>query len=105
MFYFGESESWAATYTLFQADGTVFDTLYIKHIGDRHSTPAFFEYVFEADGLKSESQYPLKLQGARSFQVSSEYNEEIMPLQFKENESFTLTIKQDGKTEQLTLRD
>lgn len=33
------------------------------------------------------------------------YNEEMVPLQSKENESFTLTIKQDGKTEQLTLRD
>lgn len=81
----------------------MFDSLYIQNIGDREAEQKPIEYVFEGNGIKSESQYPLELQGGRSLQVSSEYNKELIKINRNDKE-YKLTIKQDGTSEELTLR-
>ena len=101
--YFAKGKEWAASYTLFDGGETMFDSLYIQNIGDREAEQKPIEYVFEGNGIKSESQYPLELQGVRSLQVSSEYNKELIKINRNDKE-YKLTIKQDGTSEELTLR-
>ncbi|MEF2248036.1 hypothetical protein V1L65_24195 [Paenibacillus sp. IITD108] len=101
--YFAKGETWAASYTLFDGGETNFDSLYIQHIGNRESEQNPIEYILEGDGIKMESQYPLKLQGVRSLQVSSEYNKELVKLEDNNNE-YKLIIKQNGVSEELILR-
>lgn len=102
--YFAKGETWASTYTLIDGGETVFDSLYIQHIGNRELQLKPIEYVLEGNGIKSESQYPQKLQGVRSFQVSSEYNKQLINLEDNENKEYKLIIKQNGKMEELILR-
>ncbi|WP_239616809.1 hypothetical protein [Cohnella mopanensis] len=102
--YFAKGETWASTYTLIDAGDTLFDSLYIQHIGNRETELKPIEYVLEGNGIKSASQYPQKLQGVRSFQVSSEYNKQLIDLEDNEDKEYKLIIKQNGKTEELTLR-
>jgi hypothetical protein len=83
--YFAKGTTWASTYTLIDASETIFDSLYIQHIGNRETKINSIEYVLEGNGIKSESQYPQKLQGVRSFQVSSEYNKELINLNDNKN--------------------
>jgi len=101
--YFAKGQTWVSTYTLIDAGETIFDSLYIQHIGDRDSELKPIEYVLEGNGLKSESQYPQKLQGVRSFQVSSEYNKQLINLEENENKAYKLIVKQGGKIEELIL--
>ena len=101
--YFAKGETWASTYTLINAGETVFDSLYIQHIGNRESELKPIEYVFEGNGIKTESQFPQKLQGVRSFQVSSEYNKQLVNLE-DNNKEYKLIIKQNGILEELILR-
>lgn len=102
--YFAKGDSWASTYTLIDAGETIFDSLYIQHIGNRESETKPIEYVLEGNGIKSETQYPQKLQGVRSFQVSTEYNKQLINIENNEGKEFKLTIKQNGKIEELILR-
>jgi hypothetical protein len=102
--YFAKGDLWASTYTLIDADDTIFDSLYIQHIGNRESEMKPIEYILEGNGIKSESQYPQNLQGVRSFQVSTEYNKQLINLENNEDKEYKLTIEQDGKIEELILR-
>jgi hypothetical protein len=102
--YFAKGDSWASTYTLIDAGESIFDSLYIQHIGNRESEMKPIEYELEGNGIKSESQYPQKLQGVRSFQVSTEYNKQLINIENIEGKEFKLTIKQNGKIEELILR-
>lgn len=103
LIYFAKGEAWAASYTLFDGGETIFDSLYIQHIGNRDSEQKPIEYILEGNGVKMESQFPLKLQGVRSLQVSSEYNKELMKLE-DNNKEYKLIIKQNGISEELILR-
>lgn len=102
--YFAKGDLWASTYTLIDAGETIFDSLYIQQIGSRESETKPIEYVLEGNGIKSESQYPQDLQSIRSFQVSTEYNKQLINLENNEDKEYKLTIKQDGKVEELILR-
>lgn len=101
--YFSKGETWAATYTIFDGGETTFDSLYIQHIGNREEEQEPIEYILEGEGIKKASQYPLKLQGVRSIQISSEYNKKLMNLE-EHNKEFKLIIKQNEESEKLTLR-
>lgn len=50
-----------------------------------------------------ESQYPQKLQGVRSFQVSSEFNQKLFKKEGLDKE-YTLTIKSLGEASELKLQ-
>ena len=102
--YFAKGEAWAATYTLIDAGESIFDSLYIQYIGDRVSELKPIEYVLEGNEFKMESQYPQELKSVRSFQVSGEYNKQLLNNFENKNQEFRLTIKQNGKSENLILR-
>jgi hypothetical protein len=102
--YFAKGETWASTYTLIDAGETIFDSLYIQHIGDREQELGPIEYVLEGGGMKLASQYPLKLQSVRSLQVSSEFNKAFINIEASDNKEYKLVITQDGKTEELLLK-
>ncbi|GGO00943.1 hypothetical protein [Saccharibacillus kuerlensis] len=59
--------------------------------------------IFEGNGIKKASQYPLELQGVRSLQVSSEYNKELMKIENNQKE-YKLMIKQNWRSEKLILK-
>ncbi|GBG10037.1 hypothetical protein PAT3040_04733 [Paenibacillus agaridevorans] len=101
--YFAKGETWAATYTIFDGGESTFDSLYIQHIGNREEEQEPIEYILEGEGIKMASQYPLKLQGVRSLQVSTEYNKELMNLE-EHNKELKLIIKQNEESEELLLR-
>jgi len=102
--YFAKGEQWATTYTLIDVGESVFDSLYIQHIGDRDSELEPIEYVLEGNGIKSATQYPQKLQGVRSFQSSTEYNKQLINLENIENKVYKLIIKQNDQKEELQLK-
>ncbi|MNU90826.1 hypothetical protein D3C71_807030 [compost metagenome] len=104
LIYFAKGDTWASTYTLIDAGETIFDSLYIQHIGDRDSELKPIEYELEGNGIKIESQYPQKLQGVRSFQVSGEYNKQFIKSFKDKNQEYKLTIKQNGVSKELVLR-
>ena len=103
--YFGKTEEWLATYSIFKVRNSLFDSIYIQNIGeDRESKKGPIEYILVGDeGLRFESSYPQELQGVRSFQTSSEYNSDVFSIMPNKDGVFTLTIKHNGKTEIITL--
>lgn len=102
--YFGKGEAWLATFSVFQVNQSLFDSLYIQYIGgNREEKIGPIEYSLAGDGFKSESQYPQELQGVRSFQVSTEANADIFSFKPNEDGVYTLTVKYKGGTETLTL--
>lgn len=102
--YFAEGEKWASTFTLIDAGESIFDSLYIQHIGDRESTLGPIKYTLEGKGIKLASQYPQKLQGVRSFQVSGESSKELIDGFEDKDQEYKLTIKQNGRSEELILK-
>ncbi|GKU78411.1 hypothetical protein [Paenibacillus sp. L3-i20] len=102
--YYGKGQTWASTLTFFEDRGTIFESLYIQHIGNRQAELKPFEYVLEGEGIKSASTYPQKLQGVRSFQVSSEFNSDYLNLVKNKQEEYNLSITHDGITEKLVLK-
>jgi len=102
--YFAEGEKWASTFTLIDAGESIFDSLYIQHIGDRESTLDPIEYTLEGKGIKLASQYPQKLQGVRSFQVSGESSKDLIDGFEDKDQEYKLTIKQNGSSEELILK-
>ncbi|GIO13851.1 hypothetical protein J19TS2_34060 [Cohnella xylanilytica] len=102
--YFAEGENWASTFTLMDAGESIFDSLYIQHIGDRESTMDPIEYTLEGKGIKLASQYPQKLQGVRSFQVSGESSKELIDGFEDKDQEYKLTIKQNESSEELILK-
>lgn len=102
--YFAKGETWAATYTLIDAEETIFDSLYIQHIGDRDLELEPIEYSLEGSRMKQESQYPRELQSVRSFQESGEHSKEVLNNIKDKDEEYKLTIKQSGGSEELILR-
>lgn len=101
--YYAIGSSWAATYTILDGGETFFDSLYIQNLDPAVSGMKPIEYVLKGDGREASSQYPQPLQGVRSFQVSTEYNKQLIDLSDYEDKVYQLTIKQDGKEEHLTL--
>lgn len=101
--YYAIGSSWAATYTILDGGETYFDSLYIQNLDPAVSGMKPIEYVLKGDGREASSQYPQPLQGVRSFQVSTEYNKQLIDLSDYEDKVYQLTIRQDGKEEHLTL--
>lgn len=103
--YFGKTEEWLATFSIFQVRTSLFDSIYIQNIGeDREAEIGTFEYTLAGgEGFKAESSFPQKLQGVRSFQVSGETNAEIFTIEPNVDGEFILTIRNRGKTETITL--
>ncbi len=102
--YFAEGEKWASTFTLIDAGESVFDSLYIQHIGDRESNLGPIEYTLEGKGIKLASQYPQKLQAVRSFQVSGESSKDLINGFEDKDQEYKLTIKQNESSEELILK-
>lgn len=102
--YFAKGETWATTYTLIDAGESIFHSLYIQHIGDREAEWKLIEYVLEGNGMEMKSQYPQELAGVRSFQVSGEYNKQLLNNFEDKNQDYRITIKQNGNSEDLILK-
>jgi len=102
--YYAKSDTWASTYTLIEDEESIFDSLYIQHIGERQLELKPIEYELEGNGMTTKSTSPQKLQSVRSFQVSGEYNKNIIKTEKSEDIEYTLTITQNGTSEVLVLR-
>lgn len=101
--YFSKNDNWAATVTLIRSEDSIFESLYIQDIGNPNETHSPIEYSLEGNGVNMESQYPQKLQGVRSFQVSSEFNQKLFKKEGLDKE-YTLTIKSLGEASELKLQ-
>lgn len=103
--YFGKTEEWLATYSVFKVRNSSFDSIYIQNIGeDRETKKGPIEYLLVGgEGYRSESSFPQELQGVRSFHTSSEVNSDVFSIMPNNDGVFTLTIKYNGKTEIITL--
>lgn len=100
----GKSENWLATYTLLTANESGYDSLYIQHIGDRYQENISpIEYILGGNGMKAESQYPMELQGVRSFHVSGEYNKNVFNIKPTQEDTYILQITTAEGTEEMTL--
>jgi hypothetical protein len=106
-FYFGQSNSWFATYSITKAKSSYYDSLSIQYLFDVNESKSEtgkigpIEYLLNSNSIKTQSSYPQELQGVANFHTGSRMNAEVAKITF--DKDIELTVKWQGKIETIKL--
>lgn len=107
-FYFGQSNSWFATYTITKDKSSYYDSLTIQFLFDDNETKSEtekigpIEYQLDGNSMKIESSYPQELQGVANFHTGSRTNADVIQISF--DKIIELTVNWKGKSETIKLK-
>lgn len=105
-FYFGQSNSWLAVYTITKVKSSYYDSLSIQYIFDDNNNNQTekigpIEYELTGNSMKIGSSSPQELQGTANFHTGSRMNVNNVKVTF--DKEIILTVKWQDKSETLKL--
>ncbi|MDP4193190.1 MAG: hypothetical protein Q8858_16615, partial [Bacteroidota bacterium] len=95
-FYFGQSYSWFATYSITKVKASYYDSLSMQYLFDDNSNDQTekigpIEYELIGNPMKIQSSYPQELQGFANFHTGSRMN--ISDIKITFDKDIELTVK------------
>lgn len=106
-FYFGQSNTWIATYSITKAKASYYDSLSIQYLFDNNESKSQtkkigpIEYQLNGNSMKEQSSSPQELQGIGYFHTGCRMNADITKIKF--DKDIELTVKWQGKNEIIKL--
>jgi hypothetical protein len=106
-FYFGQSNSWFATYSITKAKSSYYDSLSIQYLFDANEGKGEtgkigpIEYLLNGNSIIIQSAYPQELQGVANFHTGSRMNADVTKITF--DKDIELIVKWQGKSETIKL--
>lgn len=106
-FYFGQSKSWFATYSITKDKSSYYDSLSIQYLFDdnnKNQTEKIgpIEYQLTGNSMKSQSSSPQELQGVAYLHTGSRMNIDAVKITF--DKDIELIVKWQGKNETVKLQ-
>lgn len=106
-FYFGQSNSWLATYSITKVKSLYYDSLSIQYLFDvdninKTEKIGPIEYKLAGNSKETASSYPQELQGNANFHTGDIINADAFKITF--NKEMELTIKWQDKSETIKLK-
>lgn len=107
-FYFGQNDTWIATYSITKAKASYYDSLSIQYLFDINESKSQtqkigpIEYLLKGNSMKEQSSYPQELQGIGNFHTGCRMNADITKIKF--DKDIELTVKWQGRSEIIKLK-
>lgn len=106
-FYYGESSSWFATYSITEDKSSYYDSLTIQYLFDedgKNQTVKIgpIEYELNGNSIETKSSYPQELQGVANFHTGTRVNADMFDITF--DEEMELIVKWQDKNETIKLQ-
>ena len=106
-FYYGESSSWFATYTITEDKSSYYDSLTIQYLFDEDGDNQAgkigpIEYQLTGNSIETKSTYPQELQGVANFHTGTRINADMFEITF--DEEMELLVKWQDKDETVKLQ-
>jgi hypothetical protein len=106
-FYYGQSKSWFATYSITKDKSSYYDSLSIQYLFDDNSGNQTekigpIEYQLTGNSMKIQSSSPQELQGVAYFHTGSRMNIDAIKITF--DKDIKLIIRWQGKNETIKLQ-
>lgn len=106
-FYYGESSSWFATYTITEDKSSFYDSLTIQYLFDEDGDNKAekigpIEYQLSGNSIETKSTYPQELQGVANFHTGTRINADMFEITF--DEEMELLVKWQDKNETIKLQ-
>jgi len=106
-FYYGESSSWFATYTITEDKSSYYDSLTIQYLFDEDEEKQIvkigpIEYQLNGNSMEMKSSYPQELQDVANFHTGTRMNADMFEITF--NEEMELLVNWQDKNETVKLQ-